>query len=157
MEVQCLPSPRPPDQTESEDEFHGLFDAFLEGHQPEGLHERNLVQDMAVARWRLRRHRLIGTGFFDMRLSASSRFAESDHGEDISDALRLAYVVRNDWSTTLSALSRYEARIERSFYRALHELHRPIRVHSRPFAAHALLFRNSRNCRAVGDSFFPRR
>ncbi|MBI3320109.1 MAG: hypothetical protein HYZ89_05940 [Candidatus Omnitrophica bacterium] len=108
--------------TEDPDQFQDLLHDLLDQYQPVGLHEHQLVEDMVVARWRLRRFRLLDTGFYQMRLEASAQYAEQNHGEDLSDAVRLAYAVQGQWTTILASMSRCEARVERSFYRALHEL-----------------------------------
>ncbi len=98
--------------------------SFCDGIQPSGPVEEDLVRQIAIDAWRLRRLRNIESGFFDMRLHDLAGTLEANYG-DAPTHLRLALVVERDSPTgTLLTLSRYEVRLERSYFRALHELQR---------------------------------
>jgi hypothetical protein len=107
---------------EDQVDFDELRTAFLEQFQPAGPLETALVQQVVMAQWRLTRCRGIETGLFELCL-----FDLQDDNEARFDFYnqpqKLAHAFRGKIDT-LSTLSRYEARIERAFYRALHELQR---------------------------------
>jgi hypothetical protein len=97
-----------------------LLDAFLSEYQPAGPTETLLVEQMAMATWRLRRMRALETGLFQIRMSQLSR----DENSPGLDPRSRAFAYDTSGSRSIETLSRYETRIERSFYRALHELER---------------------------------
>jgi len=105
---------------ESPEEFQELLDAFLAEYQPIGPTETLLVEQMAMAAWRLRRMRALETGLFSLRMSQLPR----DQNAVASDPSSRAFAYDASGSRAIESLSRYETRIERSFYRALHELER---------------------------------
>jgi hypothetical protein len=119
---------------EEQAEFEELLHAFETELQPAGMLEQALVQEIVGAHWRLRRLRQIETGVLQINLIDEARQIDRDY-TGLGDAERLGYVVRQDarCSNTLANLSRYEARLERTFYRALHELQR--RQSARPPAS----------------------
>jgi len=107
---------------EEDGDFNQLCATFLDHFQPDGPLETALVHQIVMAQWRIARCRGIETGLFKLRFL--------DHEEDIKEdydyltpTTRLGYVFRKN-TDTLATLSRYEARIERAFFRALHELQR---------------------------------
>ena len=103
---------------ENPGEFQELLDAFLAEHQPAGPTETLLVEQLAICAWRLRRMRALETGLFNVRMSQLPR------DENALDPCSRAFLYDTSGSRSIEALSRYETRIERAFYRALHELHR---------------------------------
>ncbi len=112
-------------QGESESDFHAIFDSLEAEHQPTTPTEELLVSQLAMASWRLRRLYHMEAGFICVRLidladTIKGKYKELDPGD------RQAIVADRDAQgpNTLANLSRLEARIERSFYRALHELQR---------------------------------
>jgi hypothetical protein len=105
---------------ESPEEFQELLDAFLAEYQPAGPTETLLVEQMAMASWRLRRMRALETGLFALRMSQLPR---DENAATLHPSSR-AYAYDASGSRAIESLSRYETRIERSFYRALHELER---------------------------------
>ena len=105
---------------ESPEEFQELLDAFLADYQPDGPTETLLVEQMAMASWRLRRMRALETGLFSLRMSQLPR----DENAAALDPRSRAFAYDASGSRAIEGLSRYETRIERSFYRALHELER---------------------------------
>jgi hypothetical protein len=105
---------------ENPEEFQELLDAFFAEYQPAGPTETLLVEQMAMATWRLRRMRALETGLFNIRMSQLSR----DEDAAALDPRSRAFAYDASGSRSIETLSRYETRIERSFYRALHELER---------------------------------
>ncbi len=111
---------------EDEEAFDELLNTFLDDLQPAGPLETALVHQVVMAQWRLARCRAIETGFFNLGLVDHKPDLEADYNNLIHED-KLAHVFRRDACPTpsvLDTLGRYEARIERAFYRALHELQR---------------------------------
>ena len=105
---------------ENPEEFQELLDAFLAEYHPAGPTETLLVEQMAMAAWRLRRMRALETGLFAVRISQ----LRDDDSDPPLDPRARAFAYDTSGSRAIETLSRYETRIERSFYRALHELER---------------------------------
>ena len=105
---------------ENPDQFQELLDSFFSEYQPAGPTETVLVEQMAMAAWRLRRMRALETGLFNVRMSQLPR----DQNASALDPCSRAFAYDMSGSRAIETLSRYETRIERSFYRALHELER---------------------------------
>jgi len=101
---------------ENPEEFRELRDALFDEYDPSGPTETLLVEQMAMAAWRLRRLRAVETGLFALRM------AQLPRDENDLDPRSRAYAYDASGSRAIDSLTRYETRIERSFYRALHEL-----------------------------------
>ena len=97
--------------TESEADFQSLLDSYEAEHKPSTATERALVNQLATTTWRLRRLHNIETSLY--KLNAASR--------DESGPLGL---VADGSDKALTMLARQQARLERSFNRALRELQR---------------------------------
>jgi hypothetical protein len=111
--------------TEDKLEFEQFQAAFVEECQPVGPIEQVLVEDIVANRWRMNRVRKMEPGFFALRLQVLERWIMKDHSALDAQA-HLALVFREDAqdADTLGKMSRYEARFERSFHKALKELQR---------------------------------
>jgi hypothetical protein len=111
---------------EDRPEFDRLCDAFETEYQPVGPTEESLLENLAAAKWRLSRAHKAETGFF-LKRSLDLEHESQDYRELPANG-RLALIVDLDsaGSDTLAKISRYEARLERSFYKALTELRRTI-------------------------------
>jgi hypothetical protein len=108
---------------ENPEHFQEMLDAFQAEHQPVGPTEDLLVHQMVMSAWRLQRLRAIETSLFNLRMRALKPDMERELSK-ITETERLAFVFRDDTrnSGAFANLSRYETRIERSFYKALREL-----------------------------------
>src|SRR3979411_1454298 len=105
---------------ESESDFTALFDSLEAEHDPITPTEEALVVQLAMATWRLRRLYHSEAGFSAYKL----RGATDNRKElNLNDSERLGYVTSLS-TETLPLFNRQEARLERTFYRALHELQR---------------------------------
>jgi len=104
------------------EQFRAAFEAEC---QPVGPIEQVLVEDLVAARWRMNRVRKMEPGFFTLRLQVMSRKIKEDFS-NLDAQAHLALIFRDDAhdADTIGKLSRYEARFERSFYKALKELQR---------------------------------
>jgi hypothetical protein len=101
---------------EDDDAFDEFRDTFLDHLQPAGPLETALVHQMVMAQWRLARLRRLETGLFDLGLTDREADIKEEY-TNLTSRSRLAYVFRKS-TDPLATLGRYEARIERSFYRA---------------------------------------
>jgi hypothetical protein len=105
---------------ESEADFTNLLNSLEAEHDPATPTEEALVVQLAMATWRLRRLYHAEAGFYTYELK---NLADLDKGFNLDDAARLGRAAH--WgSQTLEMFNRQEGRLERSFYRALHELQR---------------------------------
>jgi hypothetical protein len=104
---------------EDEAAFTELSESLNAQLQPLGELESMLVEQIIAARWRLRRLRRVEAGVFapELRDIYTQRIAS----ENETAALGLSFIRKADGFSTLS---RYEAALERSLYKALHELQR---------------------------------
>jgi len=104
--------------------FDLLCDAFVTEYQPVGPTEESLLENLVAAKWRLGRARKEETGFFVKH--AIELEHDSQEYRELAANARLAMIVDLDSAgpNTLTKISRYEARLERSFYKALSELRR---------------------------------
>lgn len=109
--------------TESADEFEVLLNAFLARFQPADPVERELVEAMAAARWRLRRLYAIESSILEDEC-IRSHDAIAEEFEDFTAADRVAYAFQRlaDRSHSLDLLVRYEAGLTRAYDRAARQL-----------------------------------
>ena len=105
---------------ESEADFTNLLGSLEAEHDPATPTEEALVVQLAMATWRLRRLYHQEAGFYTCQLQS---LVGMQKDLNLDDAGRLGHAAA--WSeSTLNMFNRQEARLERSFYRALHELQR---------------------------------
>lgn len=135
---------------EDEDAFNAWHKDIINSLKPVGALEANLVQEIAIAGWKLARlHRIESRQFetekavierrvretneiketrpddynyLPTRTSLKIREEETDEpdGEYVANSARIFRQLGDDIAT----LSRYRASIERTYYRALHQLER---------------------------------
>jgi hypothetical protein len=108
---------------ESDELFQLLLADFTDQFQPQTGVETDLVEVMAIARWRLRRLLSIETHLFEMELARRRKQIDSDFKE-IDDAGRLAFVFQklSDTGNSVALLIRYEGSLNRSYDKALKQL-----------------------------------
>ena len=109
----------------SQQQIDATRQSFEDELKPVGPVQALLVQRIVMAAWRLERLRLIEGGIFQLRAYDDTRQLQTEY-KDVPPRTRLAFLYLRDvrGPNALTLLGRYEARIERSFYRALHELQR---------------------------------
>lgn len=109
--------------TSQEDQrlFDERFTVFADHYQPDGPFETLLVANLTVATLRLDRVVRMETEFFNRGLAR-----QPEHLHNLPGSERKALVFLEDacGPNRLAKLSRYPARAEDDFYRALHELER---------------------------------
>ena len=105
---------------ESEADFTNLLCSLEAEHDPASPTEEALVVQLAMATWRLRRLYHQEAGFYTCQLQS---LVGMQKDLNLDDAGRMGHAAA--WSeSTLNMFNRQEARLERTFYRALHELQR---------------------------------
>ena len=109
--------------TEDKLEFEEFQAAFEEECQPVGPIEQVLVEDLVAARWRMNRVRKMEPGFFALRAGVLKSGIKAPPIDPQAHLALLFYEDARD-GDTFGKMSRYEARFERSFYKALKELQR---------------------------------
>src|SRR5260370_16030707 len=110
---------------ESESDFTALLDSYEAEHEPATPTEEALVLQLAIATWRLRRLYHAEAGYYTYKLKDTADQA-ARHKLDNSAHLGLV----TDWSqSTMATFTRQESRLERTFYKALHELQRLRSLH----------------------------
>jgi hypothetical protein len=105
---------------ESQADFTNMLESFEAEHAPTTPTEEALVVQLALANWRLRRLYHQEAGFYTYEIKSLA-----DIGKDLKldDAGQMARAA--GWGEkTLTLFNRQEGRLERTFYRALHELQR---------------------------------
>lgn len=89
---------------------------------PTGPWEEVLVDQMVACAWRLRRAERMEAAVVAHRTSEAE--AELDHSRRSADPLALGLIRDATGADTMSKIGRYERRVERSMYRASHQLER---------------------------------
>jgi hypothetical protein len=113
-------------QCESPDEFKEFLAEHITIHQPATPPELELVDQMAIARWRIRRFVAAETDLIDSEMvrnreKVDKEFAPTHSGVHVAMAIRSLA----DESRCLSLMSRYESRLQRCHdkaYAALRQL-----------------------------------
>jgi hypothetical protein len=105
---------------ESQADFTNLLNSLEAEHDPVTPTEEALVVQLAMATWRLRRLYHQEAGFYTCQLQS---LVGMQKDLNLDDAGRMGHAAA--WSeSTLNMFNRQEGRLERTFYRALHELQR---------------------------------
>jgi hypothetical protein len=109
---------------ESAGAFQLLLADYMDQFQPQTGVEADLVEVMAVARWRLRRLLAVEAHVFDLGLCRHQQEIDKEFNGMVHED-RLAWVFQNmsDNGNSLALLLRYEASINRSYDKALKQLH----------------------------------
>jgi hypothetical protein len=106
---------------EEEKDYRRLLNALVEEHQPEGATEVLLVEQMAVATWKLARLTGMETAIMTRQFNG---FLQLSHKTDPakSTAEKFQYALSNTLPKNLQALLNYESLLSKGFHRALNTL-----------------------------------
>jgi hypothetical protein len=105
--------------SESPDRFHEILDDFYTTYQPAGAVEKDLVEEMVAARWRIRRMWSVETGLLNGEIHTQETKIESpDSGVHLAAAFRTL----TDESHSLALNFRYASRLHRIYDSALKNL-----------------------------------
>src|SRR6266404_3074439 len=123
--------------TESEEEFQSLLDSYNDQFDPQTGVERELVEAMAVARWRLRRVCTIETNLLTNEMlrhagDIEEHFDEMDRYVDDDDSLTWVFKRLADSGQALALLVRYEGALNRSYDKAFKQLNLLQSTRNRP-------------------------
>ena len=108
---------------ESEDDFNLLLADYMDQFHPQSAVESDLVEQMAIARWRLRRLLGIETRQLELELLNRKKYLD-DYHPNMNDSDRVAWAFKNlnDNGPSLTLILRYETTINRSYNNALKQL-----------------------------------
>src|SRR5437879_4145466 len=108
---------------ESQEDFEHLRQSYLDQFHPSTAVEMDLVDTMAVARWRLLRLWGIETDLLSTELVRRADAIDAEF-DDMGDGHRLAWVFQNiaDNQHSLALLVRYEGALSRAYDRAFKQL-----------------------------------
>jgi hypothetical protein len=108
---------------ESDEYFQLLLADFMDQFQPQTGVETDLVEVMAIARWRLRRLLGIETHLFELEILSRRKQINADFkGLDQEGRLAFAFQKLSDTGNSLALLIRYEGSLNRSYDKALKQL-----------------------------------
>ena len=105
--------------TEDPEEFQELLASYVDQFQPDGPAELHLVHEMVAAKWRLERLAIIETQLYVEYLERAED--DADHPQSPIESLTSAFTGLAN-SNTYPFLHRVEARLERTYSRALRTL-----------------------------------
>jgi len=105
---------------ESESDFNALLESYEAEHSPTTPTEEALVQQLTMAMWRLRRLYHAEAAYY----AKDMQFLNERNSKEKLDGHTLMGLAINRNQDTDATFRRQEASLERSFYRALHELQR---------------------------------
>jgi hypothetical protein len=109
---------------ESDEHFQLLLADFMDQFQPRTGVETGLVEMMAIARWRLRRLLAIETHLFELEMVRRRKQINAEFpGIDHDSRLAFAFQKMSDTGNSLALLIRYEGSLNRSYDKALKQLH----------------------------------
>jgi hypothetical protein len=107
---------------ESKEDFQTLLDAYLDRYHPADAIEIELVETLAITRWRLRRVALLESRMLENEI-VQSRVSLFAQVVSIEDENRLAFAFRNLANgKALDLLIRYEASLTRAYDRTVKQL-----------------------------------
>jgi hypothetical protein len=111
--------------TENQADRDALFDEYNKMFCPVNLPELELVEQIVSARWRLRRLHSMETEIFDMRIEEHGMFNKERHEKRTPKRKEaVAFQSLANTTQTLTQLSSYESRLERSYERAVANLNK---------------------------------
>jgi hypothetical protein len=105
--------------TEDPEEFHQLLNSYLDEFHPHGPIERDLVHDMAAAKWRLQRLAFIETQLYIEAIKDAQEYSDDDLNPSESLAQGFQRLAAR---SAYPFLNRIESRLERTYSRALRNL-----------------------------------
>jgi hypothetical protein len=110
-------------QNEKKEGWDRMLAVCNEAFLPVTDYERELVEEIAAARWRLRRAWTVETGLFDIEMDRQApALEETWDAFDEGTRLASAFTALADETRSLALLSRYETRLRRNFERAVSNL-----------------------------------
>jgi hypothetical protein len=108
---------------ESDEHFQLLLADFMDHFQPQTAVETDLVEVMAISRWRLRRLLGIETHLFELQLSSRRKQIDAEFTNiDLDGRLAFVFERMSNTGNSLTLMLRYESSLNRSYEKALKQL-----------------------------------
>lgn len=108
---------------ESPARYAALLHSLCEQFQPATQAEHDCVEEMAMARWRMRRAVGFETSLLDYQLDSAQPFDQENHVQiDQTTRGALAWNALHETSTGFANLTRYETTHRRAYRRAFQDL-----------------------------------
>lgn len=108
---------------ENPEEYQAVLGACIQAFCPKTDLEMELVEEMAGARWRLRRVRSIETEIFNTKMHDQIEFfAGKDLKPTAAQRRAHAFSTLGNHTMSLAQLARYESRLQRTYERAVDNL-----------------------------------
>jgi hypothetical protein len=114
---------------EDPDLFQRMVDEYTAFYQPANPVERDLVEEIIGAKWRIRRLKTIEIALVDHEMDSQAEEIEKLPKSDSGIHMAISYKGLTDDSRTTALLSRYESRLHRIYHRshqAFLDLHQSI-------------------------------
>ena len=109
--------------SECQPRFQALLDSFIAQFAPANESEFCCIEEMALARWRLRRAAGYETALLDYQMESAQPFDAKNHDRiDQTTRGALAWNALHETSSGFHNLSRYESVHRRAYRRALEDL-----------------------------------
>ena len=110
-------------QNENPEAWQTMLDACVEEFQPISAFERKLVEEIAFAKWRLRRAWTVETALWDNEMEEQCEaFAQKYEVPDEGMRQALAFKSLAENGKALSLIGRYESRLKRDYRNAIKAL-----------------------------------
>jgi hypothetical protein len=109
---------------ESREAFEGLLADYLRRYAPEGEAEKDLVEEIAAARWRMRRIARMEAALLNEAIRRQTELLEAEGQNEPERAESIALSEIAAEGRGLTTLHRYENRLRRQYEKALAELTR---------------------------------
>jgi hypothetical protein len=106
---------------ESREKYQETLDAYIRHFQPVGPAESDLVEEMVAAKWRQRRLWAIETDLLEDEIIVQTEKLDKE-GSTYDDITPLSFAYHALSALSLPFLNRHEARLERTYSRALKTL-----------------------------------
>jgi len=105
-------------------EFEQLCDAYIRDFHPATQSQFDLVETLAATRWRMNRLLSVETRLFEQEISRHEETMGKEF-TDLDGAGKLAWTFNKmaNTGTSLTLLQRYESQLNRTYARALQQLH----------------------------------
>lgn len=105
--------------TENHLEYEELQREYADLWKPANCQERDIVQDIVDARWRLRRAKREEQKLLNLEMAYSLEEAEQDFDEIDAGSVEAMALKRASLERALENLDRYERRYERTYHRSI--------------------------------------
>src|SRR5215510_7797064 len=103
---------------EDPDLFQHMVDEYTAFYQPANPVERDLVEEIIGAKWRIRRLKTIEIALVDCEMDSKVEEIEKLTKSDSGIRMAISYKGLTDGSRATALLSRYESRLHRIYHRS---------------------------------------